>query len=140
MVMCPAFALITEAYSCVSVDIGSTAGLISIVHASVINKAWSSFLSTLPRVNFSADEKGLPPVNAWPYTMSLKDFMMPSLRRLADFKDDPSILERDPCSPLSFSCNTPEIIKNQEDTLAKYVDGQQLAFSPLGPDGRPIRK
>ena len=72
--------------------------------------------------------------------MSHKEFMTSGLKRLARLKGDQDVLQRDPCSSLSFSCATDDIVKNQEEMMAKYVEGQQQAFSPLGPDGRPIRK
>ena len=66
--------------------------------------------------------------------------MQRGLNRLADLKGDPSISDRYALSPLSFSCATPDIVRHQEEMMAKYTDGQQKAFSPLGVDGRPIRK
>jgi len=66
--------------------------------------------------------------------------MRSSLARLAKRRGDPSILERDPRSPLSFSCVTPDVQRSQEETYATYAKGERTAFSPLGADGRPLRK
>ena len=66
--------------------------------------------------------------------------MRSGLERLADFKGDESIVDRDPCSPLSFSCASQEVTKSQEETIASYSKGMRQAFSPLGPDRRPMWK
>lgn len=63
-----------------------------------------------------------------------------ALEQLAEFRDDPSISERDPNSPLSFCCVTEEVRKSQEELYQIYSEGIQSALSPLAPDGRPLRK
>jgi hypothetical protein len=66
--------------------------------------------------------------------------MQAALNRLAEFIGDPSIATRDPNSPLSFSSLKYEVSKSQSDTLLLYQKDQAKAFSPLRPDGRPIRR
>ena len=66
--------------------------------------------------------------------------MKMALDQLAEFKDDPSISERDPLSPLSFCFATDEVRKSQEELYQIYLEGQKQALSPLAPDGRPLRK
>ena len=66
--------------------------------------------------------------------------MKMALDQLAEFKNDPSISERDPLSPLSFCCVTDEVRKSQEELYQIYLEGQKQALSPLAPDGRPLRK
>ena len=64
-----------------------------------------------------------------------------ALTQLAEWREDPlSIADQDPLSPLSFLCVTEEARKSQDELYAIYQDGVQAAFSPLAPDGRPLRK
>lgn len=117
--------------------IGCSAGYLSVVHASVVNKALWSFLSAQPPPDGSEDKSA---THQRLYTVPHREFMAAGLRRLAHLKGDEKIIERDPRSSLSFSCATDDIARNQEEMMAKYVEGQQQAFSPLGTDGRPSRK
>lgn len=121
---------------------GSNAGYLSIVHASVVNKALTSFLAAQPPPRPNKDDyiSTCSLADQYPYALSHKEFMKRGLTRLAELKGNESIQKRDPYSSLSFSCATDDIIKNQEEMMAKFVDGQQKAFSPLGADGRPTRK
>lgn len=66
--------------------------------------------------------------------------MRTALERLAAFKVDSSFLSRDPKCPLSFSCVTEEIRRAQEGAVSAFAKGQRNAWSPLGMDGRPLRK
>jgi hypothetical protein len=66
--------------------------------------------------------------------------MRDALNTLESIIGDGSIHMRDPQSSLSFSCLTDDIIKQQTDGLAAYRKGQSLAYMPLGPTGRPIRR
>ncbi|EKM59592.1 uncharacterized protein PHACADRAFT_250189 [Phanerochaete carnosa HHB-10118-sp] len=111
---------------------GTNAGYLSVVVASVVNKSLANFLAIQPRPD--------PVQNAETYNRPLWEFMLAGLQRLADMKGDPTIANRDPLSPLSFSCVSPDTQKSQEEMVAKYISGQQAAFSPLGPDGRPMRR
>ena len=63
-----------------------------------------------------------------------------ALDQLSDLRDDPTIGERDPGSPLSFCCVTEEVRKSQEELYQLYAEGMHNALSPLAPDGRPLRK
>lgn len=63
-----------------------------------------------------------------------------ALLKLSDLMDDTSIAGRDPASPLSFSCVTPEVLQSQNDVLHKQMLDEHLSFSPLGMDGRPCRR
>ena len=108
----------------------ATAGYISVVCSSIVNQVFSKFLSRQPRYRSDL----VPP------DTSLAEYMKAGLARLADFKNDPSILNRDPTSPLSFSCADADVIKAQEESVANYSKGMRNAFSPLGPDRRPTRK
>lgn len=66
--------------------------------------------------------------------------MRAGLERLAAFVGDRSIADRDPRSPMSFSTVGPEVLKSQTEMLAHYSQGEDGVFSPLGPDGRPLRR
>ncbi|KAI0092555.1 Alpha/Beta hydrolase protein [Irpex rosettiformis] len=113
-------------------QVKTSAGYLSIVSASIVNQVLSKFLSRLPR-----SERPSQPLHV---NERLTDFMARALTRLADFKDDSSILIRDPSSPISFSCLSPEMEKRQTEGIAEFAKDAHKAFSPLGPDGRPIRK
>jgi DNA-nicking Smr family endonuclease len=66
--------------------------------------------------------------------------MTSALERLAEFSGDATIADRDPHSPLSFSLITPEEEKETLERIYTYARGQRDAFSPLRPDGWPIRR
>lgn len=66
--------------------------------------------------------------------------MKVALKKLAEFMDDPSLASRNPLSSMSFSCLPPDVVKSQTDSLVFHGRGQKTAFSPLGSDGRPLRK
>ena len=63
-----------------------------------------------------------------------------ALHRLAEFVEDPSIASRQPNCCLSFSCVTPEVYQSQMDILDKEQSSELTAISPLGLDGRTLRK
>ena len=46
----------------------------------------------------------------------------------------------DPTSSLSYCCLSDEVVKQQQDLLDRANRERLSAFSPLGPDGRPLRK
>jgi hypothetical protein len=66
--------------------------------------------------------------------------MTSALLKLSDLNGDPAIAERDPLSSMSFSCLPPDVVKSQLETITFFGIDQWKAFSPLGPDGRPLRK
>ncbi|KAI0775439.1 Alpha/Beta hydrolase protein [Irpex lacteus] len=110
----------------------TSAGYLSIISASIVNQVLSKFLARLPR-----NEKPSQPLLV---QESLPEFMAQGLSRLAELKGDSSILLRDPSSSISFSCLPPELVQRQSDGIAEFAKDAHKAFSPLGPDGRPIRK
>lgn len=59
---------------------------------------------------------------------------------LADIAGDPSIASRDPLSLFSFSRVSPEVARSQRESLKFYLKDIELAYCPLGRDGRPLRK
>lgn len=71
---------------------------------------------------------------------TLKDRMTRALADLANFVDNPSIAERDPRSPLSFSCVSPELERQQMESIYAFAEGQRDAFDPLAATGRPMRR
>lgn len=71
---------------------------------------------------------------------SLNRRMQEALDMLAEIKEDPSIANRSPASPMSFSCCDDETAQIHVDMVKAYAKGQATAYSPLGSDGRPIRK
>ena len=105
-------------------------GYLSLMSASIVNQVFIKFLSRQP------------PARSDPYCPDLlpQDRLRTALELLGKIRGDSSIADRDPLSSLSFSCASAEVIKSQEETRATYEKGQRNAFSPLGLDGRPLRK
>ncbi|TFY58564.1 hypothetical protein EVJ58_g6343 [Rhodofomes roseus] len=105
-------------------------GYLSLMSASIVNQVFMKFLVRQP------------PARSDPLRLEepLVDRMRTALSALGTVRNDPSIADRDPLSPLSFSCASAEIVRSQEETRTTYEKGQRTAFSPLGLDGRPLRK
>ncbi|KAI0347009.1 alpha/beta-hydrolase [Trametopsis cervina] len=110
----------------------TTAGYINIISASIVNQVLRKFVNRQVQLK--------KPSELRPVKETLAEFMGGGLARLAELQDNPNILLRDPCSPLSFSLVPPELEKMQMQLLEEHAKDQRKAFSPLGPDGRPIRK
>ncbi|KII96006.1 hypothetical protein PLICRDRAFT_694103 [Plicaturopsis crispa FD-325 SS-3] len=112
--------------------IRSTHGSLCVLpsNASLVNNVFVRFLARLPR----AHSRLQPPQHPTDVRMKM------ALELLATISGDASIATRDPWSPLSFSCVTPEVKKHQEEVLELYAKDLHKAFYPLGPDGRPLRK
>lgn len=98
--------------------------------ASIANQVYAKFLSRLPRTRTDLVHS----------EVLIENRMKAALEKLSEITGDPKVATRDPMSSLSFSCLHPEIVKSQTESLKFYRKGQEKAFSPLGPDGRPIRK
>ena len=75
-----------------------------------------------------------------PPEASKEERMRVALLKVASIMNDTTLAKRDPLSPISFSCLPQDVVKSQNDLLAQYKKGRDTAFSPLGPDGKPIRK
>lgn len=105
-------------------------GFITIFSASIVNQTFSKFLARQSRTRSDLVTK----------VGSCEKKMKAALERLAAFKVDSSFLSRDPKCPLSFSCVTDEIRRSQDGAVAAFAKGQRQAWSPLGMDGRPLRK
>lgn len=74
------------------------------------------------------------------YTESVMERMARGLRTQARLANDPTIAQRDPRSPLSFSRVPPELEYQQMESIYLFAKGQADAFTPLGPRGMPLRK
>jgi hypothetical protein len=98
--------------------------------ASIVNQVLTKFLSRLPRTCSEIRPPETP----------TKEKMTAALNALSELMGDTTIATRDPSSSLSFSCLAPEVITSQKDAVDFYGKDQWKAFSPLGLDGRPIRK
>jgi len=107
-------------------------GYISVVPttASVCNRVFLQFLSRLPQ----AQSKLRPPRDP------LEVYIFRGLQILAELAGDPSIAERDPLSPMSFSRLPVAVQRLQVDNYMGAAKEARKAFSPLGADGRPMRK
>ncbi|KAI5124806.1 hypothetical protein M0805_005438 [Coniferiporia weirii] len=99
--------------------------------ASIVNRVFAEFLSRQPHV---------PTTLRMVTPAERQERMQEALYRLAELMEDASIAERDPSSPLSFSCVTPEVLQSQSDVLSHQMLKEREAFSPLGMDGRPCRR
>ncbi|GLB33430.1 putative alpha beta-hydrolase [Lyophyllum shimeji] len=108
------------------------AGNLSIVpgHASIMNKVFATFLSRQPH-----QRSELVP----PETDKIER-MKTALAALAEIIGDSSIASRDPTSSLSFSCLPHDACRRQTEILNKYRDRKTGTFTPVGPDGRPVRR
>lgn len=62
------------------------------------------------------------------------------LEIMAALADDPSIAERDSLSPMSFSRISVAVQQLQVENYMAAAKDTRKAFSPLGSDGRPMRK
>ena len=69
-----------------------------------------------------------------------RERMKAALKSLSEFVEDPAIATRDPDSALSFSCVTPEVFDSQSAQIEKQRLKENEALSPLGLDGRPLRR
>ncbi|KAG1780413.1 hypothetical protein EV702DRAFT_964801 [Suillus placidus] len=98
--------------------------------ASIVNQVFSKFLAQQPRTRSDL----LPP------KLSIRERSKVALSKLAEFVGIPSIAQRDPCSPLSFSCVKTDVAKSQLENLMFYAKDLKKAYCPLGRDGRPLRK
>ncbi|KAF5388219.1 hypothetical protein D9615_000056 [Tricholomella constricta] len=118
--------------SAVLYPVKGASGTLSIVpwHASIANKVFTNFLSRLPPMRSEL----LPPET------NKTERMKAALGTLAEIIGDASIALRNPSSSLSFCCLPQDVVKRQADTLKQYRKGIHTAFSPVGPDGRPVRK
>ncbi|KAF8640140.1 hypothetical protein AX17_001376 [Amanita inopinata Kibby_2008] len=107
-------------------------GTLSIVPgtASITNQVFTKFLSRQPHARSDL-------VN--PKT-SKEDRMKTALSRLAVMTRDQTIAKRNPRSSLSFCCLSQDVVLSQTNLLKHYQKGKNQAFSPLGPDGKPIRR
>ncbi|KAH9002261.1 alpha/beta-hydrolase [Lactarius hatsudake] len=98
--------------------------------ASVCNRVFLQFVSRLPH----ARSELRPPDD------SLEVFISHGLETMAEIMDDPSIAQRDPLSPMSFSRISVAVQRLQVENYMAAAKGARKAFSPLGSDGRPMRK
>lgn len=98
--------------------------------ASIVNQVFVKFISRLPHARSDIRRPEIP----------TKERMRSALLKLSDLVEDPAIAERDPLSSMSFSCLANDVAKSQLETVNFFGKDQWKAFSPLGPDGRPLRK
>jgi hypothetical protein len=99
-------------------------------HASIANQVFAKFISRLPHKRSELTPPETPK----------RERMKKALTTLADIMGDSSIANRDPLSSLSFCCLSPEVVKRQTEKLARYRKRLDHVSSPLGPDGRPLRR
>ena len=98
--------------------------------ASIVNRVLASFVSQQPFIPSEVDKP--PPVSTY-------ERMQEALDKLAELSGDTGVASRDPRSPVSFSLASEEVKKMQLEAMKQHViTGTE--FSPLGLDGRPLRK
>ncbi|EIM88148.1 alpha/beta-hydrolase [Stereum hirsutum FP-91666 SS1] len=98
--------------------------------SSILVQTFTKFLQRLPRVRSDLVRP----------RKSTETRMAAALETLADLVGNPAIAERNAMSPLSFSMVSLDVETSQCNILKTFHRGQNTAFSPLGPDGRPVRK
>ncbi|KAG2159059.1 alpha/beta-hydrolase [Suillus bovinus] len=98
--------------------------------ASIVNQVFSKFLARQPRTRSDLLAS----------KVTMRERSKVALAKLAEFVGDSSIAQRDPCSPLSFSCVKDDVAKSQLENLMFYAKDLDKAYCPLGRDGRPLRK
>ena len=103
-------------------------GCLSVVpdSASIANRVFASFLANLP----AARSDSLPVV------VPFRD----ALQRLAEIMHDPEIGNREPSSPMAFSCVPTTAMRVRAGIYARAALGHRGAFSPLNQSGRPTRR
>ncbi|KAF9649317.1 alpha/beta-hydrolase [Thelephora ganbajun] len=106
------------------------AGYLTIMNPSIVNQTLLKFLGRLPRVRSDIKPPSVP----------VAQRMREALDTLAELTGDPSFSEKDAMCSLNFSCVSPEICKIQVKSRESYAKDAAQAFSPLQPNGRPIRK
>ena len=111
--------------------IGGTS-MVSVVqgHASILNNAFHKFLTRLPH-----HRSDLIPSNT-----PIRDRMQAALEKLSQITGNPEVAYLDPLCSLSFCSLSPEVIKGQWELLNHYMKNIDLAFMPIPPETRPLRK
>ena len=95
-------------------------------NASIANRVFASFLASLPPARSDSVPVALPLDNA--------------LQRLAEIMHDTKIANREPSSPMAFSCVPSVVVRGRAEVYARAALGHRGAFSPLDPNGRPKRR
>lgn len=98
--------------------------------ASIVNQVYVKFVSRLPHVR----SEYTPPAQP------IEERMRAALGTLETIMGDSAFRSRDPLSSLSFCCLPEDVVRQQTEGLAAYRKGQTLAYSPVSPSGRPIRR
>ncbi|KAJ7047773.1 Alpha/Beta hydrolase protein [Mycena alexandri] len=98
--------------------------------ASIVNQVYAKFVSRLPHTR---SDPAVP-------SISTEERMREALALLESLTSTPGLHARDPRSSLSFCCLPDDIIQSQSEGLTAYRKGQTLAYLPLGPTGKPIRR
>ncbi|KAL6306711.1 Alpha/Beta hydrolase protein [Sparassis latifolia] len=106
---------------------------LSLCSSSIVNQVFLKWLRRQPAARSDLRK----PMS----TAALSDRMMSALEQIGQWRRDPGFtMEKNPLSPIHFSCLSKEVCKSQEEMIASFEKGERAAFSPLGMDGRPLRK
>jgi len=98
--------------------------------ASVCNRVFFQFISRLPHARSDLRPPSDP----------LDVFILRGLAVLAELAENPLIAQRDPLSPMSFSRISDAVQRLQVENYMAAAKDAKKAFSPLGSDGRPMRR
>ncbi|KZO90304.1 alpha/beta-hydrolase [Calocera viscosa TUFC12733] len=82
----------------------------------------------------------LPETKARKFLNNEKDSWKRALLELAELRKDESMKDGDPTVAASFSCVAPDIIAVRKSAYERISQEEKGAFSPFGPDGKPLRK
>lgn len=99
------------------------------MNPSIVNQTLVKFLNRLPRARSDIRPPSVP----------VPQRMREALDTVAELTGDPSFSGKDAMCSLNFSCVSPEICKIQAKSRDSYAKDAVHAFSPLQPNGRPIR-
>ncbi|KXN86305.1 hypothetical protein AN958_10167 [Leucoagaricus sp. SymC.cos] len=99
--------------------------------ASMLNNLYSKFLLT--RVDRARSELRTE-------ELLIEERMQRALFKLADIMERSDMMSGNPLSSLSFSCLSQTGLQRQIELSQIYEKDSEHSFSPLGPDGRLLRK
>lgn len=106
-----------------------------------VNQTLYRFLQRLPPIDVVDNTWGqtLGHTSDWTPASAARESLLQRMRQalhdLARIQGNPQMAQRDPHSPLSFSCVPAELECQQMQLIYRYAMDQENAFNPVGPTG-----